>query len=248
MVGDEPLRTVEITALLAVGKGEHQVAGGREALSLEPYEIGREVGHLVLDVVRAATVEPPVAFRERERVHRPVFGPRLHDVEMGDEEDRFATGAVTAVADNDILMRGMWAEKNYIAIGETGGLEPRGEDLRRRCRAICFGRVDRNQFRQDIARQPLVLDWRKVLRARRERSPRQPRHRGSSHGGRSSGESSRAACTRPDLGIDHLPKLTFCPALHVNERARPPLETETPVEGLRVTREERDAPQTLEIR
>ncbi len=64
------------------------VAVGHEALALQSDEIGDGDGIAHLHVLGAAAIVIPVLFHEFEWIGGPVLAPRLHHVQMSDDQYR----------------------------------------------------------------------------------------------------------------------------------------------------------------
>ena len=119
VIFDEPIDPVEIAAFFVGGERENQIAVGLVVLFLHANELGDEDGVAFLHVVGAATVEVAVLFDELKRIGGPVFAAGFDDVEMSDEEDRFALAGAMDARDK-IFLAVVGAGDDDVVAGEAG--------------------------------------------------------------------------------------------------------------------------------
>ncbi len=149
----KPIDAVEIAAFFVGGQREDQVAIGLVVFFLHANEVGDEDRVAFLHVVGAAPVEVAVFLNELERIGGPVFAARFDDVEMADEEDRFAlTGAVDAR--DEIFLAVVGAGDDDVIASEAGIAQARGHRFGGGGYvADGVGRVDFDELLKDFARQ-----------------------------------------------------------------------------------------------
>ena len=151
MVGQQPRHAVRAATFLVRRERQDQVSRRREALTPEPDERCHPRGRHVLHVGRAAAVEVPVPLHERERVHRPVLAPRLHDIGVREQQDRAAL-AQAGPARDEVAFAGVRPDDLHVGGGEAGSPQACGHRLGRlRGAAARVGRVDLDQFLEDVA-------------------------------------------------------------------------------------------------
>ena len=167
VVRDQPSHAVRPAALFVGGQREDDVAVGNVVFLLEAQQRGDEDRRHRLVVTRAAAVVVAVALREDEwiEVGRPVLLERRHDVEVREEQERFATARARAVvSDDDVALIGPRA-----ALEDVGLRKPRvAESLRHRIRrdgraADGVDGVDLDQLFVDVVRELLLRAERRAL-------------------------------------------------------------------------------------
>ena len=192
---EQPGHPIAVAVLLLVGgERQDQVAAGHPALPLPADEVGHQDGDALLDVLGSAAVEIAVLLGELERIEsgRPILRPRLHHVEMGDQQNRLPLAAPVD-SGNHVLLLGVRAENLDVGRGESGRPEPARHGERRRRRPDPgFRRLDLDQFLEDAPGQGLVV-------------PR--RHRtglcGTWLGDHEEGQGAKRGCASPRDGFCH---------------------------------------------
>ena len=153
MVLQQPVDAVRAAALLVRGEREDDVAIGAEAFLLHADEGRHHDGVAVLHILRAAPVEVAVLFDELERIGRPVLAPRLHHVEVPDQQYRLVLTR-TAKPHHHVFLAGVRPENGDVAVRKTGGPQPLCHRFRgRRDVTDGVGGVDLDELLENRARQ-----------------------------------------------------------------------------------------------
>jgi len=156
MVFEQPRDSIVIAALLIGGQSDNQITIRGESLVAHANEIDDpDRGHRLV-IAAADTVEVAVLFEKIERIEGPVFPLDLHDIEVGQEQQRrTVTGA--AISDHDVALAGGGCEHLHIFFGEAScqqtvrdGFGGGGVVAHR------IGRVDFDQFFERVPCHSLV--------------------------------------------------------------------------------------------
>ena len=91
MIFQQVLRAIGVAARLFIrGDRDNDIARRDEVLALQANQRFDQRGVAILHVDGAATVEPAILFGELKRIHGPVGGHRLDDVEMAQNKSGLA--------------------------------------------------------------------------------------------------------------------------------------------------------------
>src|SRR5207245_1645501 len=122
MVGQQPLNSVRRAAFFVGRESENQIPLRNPAFALQANETGHKKSIAVFYVAGAAAVEIAVHFVELEgiKVGGPILFERLHDVEMGDEQNRLrAAVPASPIADHKIVLIRQRAKNVDVFCGEA---------------------------------------------------------------------------------------------------------------------------------
>ncbi len=211
MVAEQPVHAVVGACFLVGRQHQHDVAVGRVALAPQPDERRGPDGRFVLVVHGAAAVEPAIALGEGERRDGPVLGQRLHDVQVGHDENRLAHDVPAAKARDQIAPVRRRTEHLDVGLGKPRGPQPRRHGLGRARRASRLGGVDLDQLFENRLRQTLVLQRAPVSTGRRLRLEHKKGKRGEHRRQDSIGHglpTQQAASHRPSPLTTHGYRLT----------------------------------------
>ena len=118
IVFQQPIHAVVRAAAFFVGSQRHdQVAIGPEAFAAVANQVGDPDGRLRLVVHGAAPVEVAILLEQRKRIHGPVRAQGLHDVDVGQQQDRLAR-ARAAIAHHHVGLLGMAPPTKISAAGK----------------------------------------------------------------------------------------------------------------------------------
>ena len=113
------------------GERDDEIVVRNELLPLQSNQGFDERCVPILHVDGAAAVEPAILFGQLERVDRPILGPRLHHIQMPEEQDR-AARVLAAVADHDVSLGRMIGrrEEHHVSRGKARAQQPTLNGLR----------------------------------------------------------------------------------------------------------------------
>ena len=181
VVPHQPLDAVAATALLVRGEGENDVAARPVPFLLQAQERRGHDGIAALHVEHAAAVEVAVFFHQLEGVGAPVLAPRLHHVEMPDEQHRPVL-ARAAQTYHQVLLALLGSGHDDVRRRKAGGEKALRHGLGgRRDVARGIGGVDRDQLPEDLVCQLVGGGIRRLTAA--VRGERCARHQGGEQRG-----------------------------------------------------------------
>ena len=200
MVLEQPVHAVERAATLLVGgQRDDDVAVRHVALRLVLKQDGDPHRGLRLVITRSTAIEIAVLLREQEWIDAPVLALGLHDVRVGDQQQRLAR-ARAMIPDDEVRLPGVGAIHMDVRVRKPGRLEARsGRKGNRRGGARRESRRDLDELLVDRASKCLLGGWsRRDLRRQRaghEHGEHQRDQRRASH--EDTGEECGAILYRP---------------------------------------------------
>ena len=118
LVLQQPVDAVVRSAAFFVrSQRDNQIAIRFEAFALIPDQIRNPDGRLRFVIGGSASVEVAVLFNELERVHAPVLALRLHDIDVGQQQNRLAR-AGSVVANHQVVLGVFGAADPDVGIGK----------------------------------------------------------------------------------------------------------------------------------
>jgi len=181
VVPHQPLDAVAATALLVRRERENDVTARPVPLLFHAQECRGHDGIAALHVEHAAAVEVAVFFHELEGVGAPVLAPRLHHVEMPDEQHRPVL-ARAAQTHHQVLLALVGSGHDDVRRRKAGGEKALRHGLRgRRDVARGIGGVDPDQLPEELVCQLVGGGIRRLGAA--VRGGRCARHQGGEQGG-----------------------------------------------------------------
>ncbi len=167
MMLEQPTRAImgRVRQFLVGGERQDDVAIGPEPLGDVTDEVGDENRRHGLVVDRAAAAEITVDLLQPEGIEIPVFGLRLYDVDMGNQQQR-AQRAGSAQARDQVALARSGRQHADIGSRKAACAQPRRHGLGRPHRiAGGLRRVDLHQFPIDLPKE-LRIGRQRILRAR----------------------------------------------------------------------------------
>ena len=113
MIRQQPVDAIRSSAFFIRSQRENQIAIGPIPFFLQPNEIRDQNRIALFNVFGSAAVKVAVFFDEFEGIHRPVFSPRLNNIEMADEQDGLQ-GARSVNPRDKVSLPRIWPEHHEV--------------------------------------------------------------------------------------------------------------------------------------